>query len=385
MPDPTPARAGATWVIFAGGGTAGHLLPGLSVAQALVHGGHSADSIHFVGAVRGPESRLVPEAGFTVDVLPGRGIQRRLSAANIKAVLDLLRAVLGGVSIVRSRRPAVVVVLGGYASFACGLGAVLTRVPLVLMEQNKRAGAVNRLLRRFAAASAVSFEGTDLPRAEVTGNPLRPEIRSRAENPDPASAREALGLPADRTVIGVFAGSLGSRRINEAVAGLVERWADRSDVAIRHVVGARDHATYMAEVADRVDLAALATGDDALLYQPIEYEDQMHLLLDASDLAVTRSGGSVFELMAAGLPSVLVPLPIATRDHQMANALATAAGGGAVVVSDAELSTDRLERELNALLSDPAHLVEMADAMRRVALVDAAERVAALVERVARG
>ncbi len=366
-----------TWALVAGGGTAGHLLPGLSVARALVDRGHDAATIHFVGAARGPEQDLVPEAGFTVDVLPGRGIQRKLSVANVAAVIDLVRALVQGVGIVRRRRPAVVVVLGGYASFACGVGAVLCRIPLVLLEQNKRAGAVNRTLRRFATASAVSFEGTDLPHATVTGNPLRAEIRAMAEHPDPAAARAALGLPADRTVIGVFAGSLGSRRINDAVQGLVTRWAHRSDLAFRHVVGRNGFSDGSDGPSD--------LPVDGIAYQLVAYEDRMHLLLDASDLAVTRSGGSVFELMAAGLPAVLVPLPIATRDHQMANARAVEALGGAVVVPDAELDADRLERELGALLDDRGRLADMADAMRAGASVDAAERAAAVVEQAARG
>lgn len=370
-------EVGDTWAIVAGGGTAGHLLPGLAVAEALVAGGRDRSTIHFVGAARGPESELVPAAGFTVEVLPGRGIQRRLALANFGAVLDLLRAMWRGVRIVRRRRPAVVVVLGGYASFACGLGAVLTRTPLVLLEQNKRAGAVNRLLRRFATASAVSFEGTDLPRSTVTGNPLRPEIRAIAEAPDEAGARDALGLPVDRTVIGVFAGSLGSRRINEAVRGVVERWADRSDLAVRHVVGRRDHDTFVA--------SAPVPPPGGLLYQVVPYEDRMDLLLDASNLAVTRSGGSVFELMAAGLPSILVPLPIATRDHQRANAEAVVSTGGAVMILDADLDADRLEVELESLLADPERLAEMGGAMRRAAVVDAAERAAAVVEESARG
>ena len=366
-----------TWALIAGGGTAGHLLPGVAVARALVAAGHDPATIHFVGAERGPEAELVPAAGFTVDVLPGRGIQRKLTPANVGAIVDLLRALARGVSIVRRRRPAVVVVLGGYASFACGVGAVLARVPLVLLEQNKRAGAVNRALRRFATASAVSFEGTDLPHATVTGNPLRPEIRAMAEQPDPAAARTALGLPVDRTVIGVFSGSLGSRRINDAVRGLVERWADRGDLAVRHVVGRNGFSA-------GTD-GALALPEGGIAYQVVAYEDRMDLLLDASDVGVTRSGGSVFELMAAGLPAVLVPLPIATRDHQMANARAVEAIGGAVVVPDAELDVDRLERELGALLADRDRLATMRSAMRAGASVDAAERAAEVVERAARG
>ena len=121
------------------------------------------------------------------------------------------------------------------------------------------------------------------------------------------------------------------------------------------------------------------------MYQVLAYEDRVDLLLDASDVAVTRSGGTVFELMAAGVPAILVPLPIATRDHQMANAEAVAATGGAIVVPDAELDTDRLEQELATLLSDRARLATMADALRAAARVDAAEAVVAVVERVARG
>jgi UDP-N-acetylglucosamine--N-acetylmuramyl-(pentapeptide) pyrophosphoryl-undecaprenol N-acetylglucosamine transferase len=366
-----------TWVIVAGGGTAGHLLPGLAVARALVAAGHAPGEIHFVGAERGPEAKLGPEAGFTVEVLPGRGIQRSLAPANVAAVLDLFRALARGIAIVRRRRPSVVVTLGGYASFACGVGAVLTRTPLVLLEQNRKAGAVNRVLRRFATASAVSFEGTDLPRATVTGNPLRPEIRSVAEHPDPAAARTALDLPLDRTVIAVFAGSLGSRRINDAVRGVASRWVGRSDVAIRHVIGRNGFST--------PDAAAPVPPTGGLTYQVIDYEDRMHLLLDAADVAVTRAGGSVFELMATGVPAVLVPLPIATRDHQMANAEAVVATGGSVVVPDTELTTDRLEIELTALLADREALGRRSDAMRAAATLDAAEQVAAVVERVARG
>jgi len=366
-----------TFALLAGGGTAGHLLPGLAVAEALVAAGHDRREIHVVGAERGPESTLVPAAGFTVDVLPGRGIQRRLTPANVGAVIDLLRALWRGIGLVRRHRPAVVVVLGGYASFACGLGAVLLRRPLVLLEQNRKAGAVNRLLRRFATASAVSFPGTDLPRATVTGNPLRPEIRAVAEHPDPKAAREQLDLPQDRTVVAVFAGSLGSRRINTAVRGVVERWADRHDLAVRHVVGRRDHDEFVA------DLPTLP--DDGIAYQVVAYEDRMHLLLDAADLAVTRSGGSVFELMATGVPAVLVPLPIATRDHQTANARAVEATGGAVVIADADLDVDRLEAALAELLADPGALAARSVAMRAAATVDAAERAAEVVEAAARG
>jgi UDP-N-acetylglucosamine--N-acetylmuramyl-(pentapeptide) pyrophosphoryl-undecaprenol N-acetylglucosamine transferase len=366
-----------TWALVAGGGTAGHLLPGLAVAEALVARGHERSSIHFVGSDRGVEAELVPAAGFGLDELPGRGIQRKLTLGNVRAVLGLVRATFTGIGLVRRHRPSVVVVLGGHASFACGVGAVLARRPLVLLEQNVKAGAVNRVLRWFATASAVSFEGTDLPKATVTGNPLRPEIAAAATTTDRDGARAELDLPLDRIVIGVFSGSLGSKRINEAVRGLVVRWHDRGDIAVRHVVGRRDWSAY-------ADLAGAQPVPDRILYRPVEYEERMHLLLQAVDVTVTRAGGSVAELTALGIPAVLVPLPIATRDHQTANGLAVAASGGAVVIDDADLDVDRLAAELGAIVDDPARRAEMAAAMRSAARPDAADRVAELIESVAR-
>ena len=364
------------WAVIAGGGTAGHLLPGLVVAEALVEGGRERAAIHFVGSDRGVEARLVPEAGFSLDELPGRGIQRRLTFSNVGAALGIVRGVGQAFAILRRRRPAVVVALGGHASVACALAAVVLRIPVVVLEQNVRAGAANRLIGRFARAAAVSFEGTDLPRATVTGNPLRPEIRSLDRGRGRVAARRRLGLPVDATVVAVFSGSLGSRRINDAVRGAVGHWAHRGDLAIRHVVGSRDFDEYV-----RTAPHPPAGG---LVYQVVRYEEHMDLLLAAADLAVTRAGGGVAELATSKLPAVLVPLPIATRDHQTANARALEAVGAAIVVADADLTPQRLIDEVEGLLDDRARLATMAAAMEAAARPDAAERVAELVEANAR-
>ncbi|MEI2699304.1 MAG: glycosyltransferase [Microthrixaceae bacterium] len=199
-----------TWAVIAGGGTAGHLLPGLAVSRELVERGHSRDEIHFVGASRGIEAELVPAAGFGITLLPGRGVQRKLTMANIGAVVGLVRAMFQAVVLVRRRRPKVVLTLGGFASAAVAIAAVLWRIPLVVAEQNARAGAANRLVARFARASAVPFPETDLPNAIVTGNPVRDEMLEAARTFDRAAARRELGLPLDRTVVVVFAGSLGA-------------------------------------------------------------------------------------------------------------------------------------------------------------------------------
>lgn len=366
-----------TWAIVAGGGTAGHVLPGLALARALVERGHPAESVHFVGSARGLEARLVPEAGFRVTLLPGRGIRRRLTLDNLGAVWGLLRALVHGVALVRRERPAVVVVLGGYASIACALGAVLWRVPLVVTEQNARAGAANRVAGRFARACAVPFAETDLPHKVVTGNPVRAEVLAVDRVRDRAAARRDLGLPADRTLVAVVTGSLGARRVNDAVRAVLPRWADRHDLAIRHVLGRRDH--------DRGAAALVGLDGDGLCYQAVAYEDHMDRVLAAADLLVARSGGTtVAELAEVGLASLLVPFPEAPRDHQTANAGPLVRAGAAIMVPDAELDAERLAAEIEPLLDDPGRLAAMGAAARTLAHPDAADRVADLVEEHAR-
>jgi undecaprenyldiphospho-muramoylpentapeptide beta-N-acetylglucosaminyltransferase len=363
-----------TWALIAGGGTAGHVVPGLAVARELVARGHAPSSLHFVGASRGIESQLVPDAGFDITLLPGRGVQRRLTWDNVGAVLGLVRAAFQAIGLVRRRRPAVVLALGGFASAAVAVAAVLWRVPLVVADQNARAGAANRLVARFAVASAVPFDETDLPRSVVTGNPVRPEILEVARHPDRDSARRELGLPTDRTVIVAFAGSLGARRLNQAVVGAVQEWSERSDLAIHHVVGARDWDDRPSIDAGRLD------------YHPVRYESRMELALAAADLVVCRSGGTtVAELSVIGVPSILVPLPIATRDHQTANAGPLVRAGAAVLVPDAELDAERLVAEVDAILAGGSeHLRQMSDAARSLGRPDAAVAVADLIERAAR-
>jgi UDP-N-acetylglucosamine--N-acetylmuramyl-(pentapeptide) pyrophosphoryl-undecaprenol N-acetylglucosamine transferase len=366
-----------TWAIIAGGGTAGHVVPGLAVAHALVARGHTPESIHWVGGRRWSEGEVVGAAGFEATLLPGRGIQRRLTADNIGAVWGLTQAGAQALSLVRARRPAVVLAMGGYASVTCALAAATLRVPLVVAEQNAVPGASNRMVGRFAKACAVPFPGTPLPRAVVTGNPVRSEILAVDRSPaGRAAARVALGLPEGRTVVAVFGGSLGALRLNNAVLGAFETWGGRDDLAVRHVVGERDWS--------------LVTGDarqlDGLFWQPVRYDDQRELSLAAADLAVSRAGGNtVAELAAVGLPSILVPLPGAPGDHQTANARNLADAGAAVLVPDGEMNAGRLVREVEGLLGDPGRLAAMAEAAGRVGRRDAADAVAELVEQCARG
>lgn len=369
--------AGHVFALVAGGGTAGHVLPGLAIAEALVRSGHSPDSIAFVGSRRGVEARLVPEAGYELTLLPGRGIQRRFSTANVGAAAGLVAAGVLALRLVARARPKVVIALGGYASVPCALAAVLLRVPIVVAEQNSRPGAANRLVARFARAAAVSFPATPLPRPILTGNPVRAAVLAERDA-DRDEIRGELGIDPGRQLLIVFGGSLGALHVNRAVFAALPAWAHRNDLALRHVVGERDWSLVASEVAP--------LPDGGLQYQALRYDDALARSLRAADLVVCRAGsGTLFELAALGVPAVVVPSPAVTADHQSANAAHLEQVGAAVVIADADLTGERLVAEVDALLGDDEHRAAMAAAIAAFARPDAADRVAALVEEHAGG
>jgi len=375
-----PAASGTArpWAVMAGGGTAGHVTPALAIAGALVDAGHDPRGIHFVGSRRGMERRLVPAAGFPVTLLPGRGLVRRAEWTNLAAAAGLLGATAMAIVLFGRWRPAVVVSVGGYAAAPAVAAAAVWRVPVVLAEANAVPGAVNRLAGRFAAAAAVAFPGTPLPHAVVTGNPIRAAMAAVVRSAEARSeARAALGYPEGVRLVVVAGGSLGAGRLNEAVLGLVARWADRDDLAVHHVVGERN--------ADDAARRSPQLPPGGLIYRQVGFEQRMDLVYAAADVAVQRAGANtVAELAAAGVPSVLVPLPRSPGAHQERNAAALAAAGGAVVVDDAALDAESLASALEGLLADPGHLEAMGAAARGLASPDAAARVAALVEAHAR-
>ena len=369
--------AGGTWAVIAGGGTAGHVLPGISIGREIVGRGAPRHAVHFVGSARGVETRLVVEAGFGLTTLPGRGLQRKLALSNVAAATGLAQALVQALFVLRRHRPAVVIGLGGYASAACGAAAAMLRVPLVITEQNAVPGLANRLLSRFAAGAATAFESTDLPQATWTGNPVRAEVLEADRSAGRAAARAALGVDDHCRLVAAFGGSLGARTINDAVAGALDLWRDRSDLHVRHIAGRRDY--------EELSRRASAGPECALAYDLVAYENDMAAVYAAADLIVSRAGATtVAELAAVGVPAVLVPLPGAPGDHQTANAGRLVAAGGAIMVRDDEANSSRMVAEIDALLEDPGRLDTMAGAARSLARPDAARAVVDLVESCAR-
>ena len=367
------------FVVVTGGGTGGHVYPALAVAEELVRRGRPAGAVRFLGSARGMEAEMVPAAGYPIDLLPGRGFLRRVSWAalrqNARTALETVSALVRAIRILRRSRPAVVLGVGGYAAAPGVVAARILRIPVVVHEQNAAPGVVNRLAVALGAQAAVSIPGTRLRGAVCTGNPVRAAIATLGLGGSDGPAGSAGADGGFR--VGVFGGSLGAGRINDAVLDLAARWAGRHDVAIRHVTGRRDYQRCM-ERAPQPPVGSL-------VYERTAYEDDMPGLYRWADVVITRAGAvTVAELAVAGEPALLVPLPGAPGDHQTANARALADAGAAVLVPDAECTAERLARELDALGADPVRRSAMGAAARRLARPDAAARVADLVEEAAR-
>jgi UDP-N-acetylglucosamine:LPS N-acetylglucosamine transferase len=321
------------------------------------------------------EARLVPEAGFALRLLPGRGFVRRVSFSNVGAALGLAAAFAAALMIIVRSRPAVVVMVGGYAGVASSLAALLCRVPVVVVNVDSSAGKANRLVGRFATLSAVASAESGLRRAVVTGPPVRDDVLAADRSAEGReAARAKLGIDLTRRVLAVVGGSLGARRLNDAALELRAALSSRSDLLLYHVAGARNEP----ELRARVAAAPLADG--GLEYRLVAYEASLPSLFAAADLVIARAGAmTVAELAVIGVPSVLVPLPGAPGDHQSVNARSLEALGAAVVLPDGEAYGDRLVSLVCELLDDVSRLDEMGRAAKLVARPAAAAEIATLV------
>lgn len=355
-------------VLIAAGGTAGHVFPALAVAERLTE--EPGVQVTFVGTAGGQEARLVPGAGFPFTTVDARPLPRRPSPAALVALAAAARAVSASRALVREAD--VVVGMGGYVSLPVGLAARSLGRPLVLHEQNAVPGLANRVLARRATAVCLSFEeaAAKLPRGArsvLTGDPVRTRVLAVARERErlAAEAWTALGLdPALRTVL-IVGGSQGARRLNEAAASAASELARAEDVQVLLLCGPAHERAVAAAMGDRPRVRVVG------------FLERMELAYAAADLAVARAGASTCaELAVCGIPAVLVPYPYATARHQEANARALARAGGAVVLSDADLSGTRLVRVVRDLLGDPERMRAMSAAMRAWARPDAADAVA---------
>lgn len=369
------AASGGTFAVITGGGTSGHVLPALAIADALVNAGHQRDSIHYVGGQHGAEVALLAPTGYPATFLDVVGLQRGLSRRNLAFAPKLFRSVRAAKRLLRELQPAVVVNVGGYASFPATFAAQRAKVPYVVVSWDHQPGLVSRLMARRAAACAVASEGSDLPNAQVTGAPVRSDMIGLDRAASRAGARQQLGLPADRFVVAVACGSLGAGAVNAVLTEVVDRLAQRRDLAIYHVVGER----FLAQAAAPRD------GASGILYRVTGYETQMASLYAAADLMITRAGaGTLAEIATVGAPAIVVPWPGAAGNHQLANAQLLSGQGAAVLIEQDALTPDRLIAELERLRTDPIALAALATNANAAGALHRSGKLVALVESVAR-
>jgi UDP-N-acetylglucosamine--N-acetylmuramyl-(pentapeptide) pyrophosphoryl-undecaprenol N-acetylglucosamine transferase len=344
-------------IVIAAGGTAGHVVPAIAVADALRAEGAE---VSFVGGQRA-EAELVPAAGYPLDPIRVEGISRTNPLVALRAGAKAGFALHRALRILRERGADAVLGGGGYVAGPVGLAAVLRRVPLVLTEADSHLGLSNRLLAPRARRVCLAFPiaGREGGRYLVTGRPVPPRVAERGP------ARAALGIGADELCVLIFGGSLGARSINQAA---IAAFAD-APYRVLHVAGRRDFGELRAPRPD---------------YILRDYVIPFGEALAVADLVVARAGGSIFEVAQYGLPALLVPYPHATADHQNANARWMQQGGAALVIADAELTPERLRAEVDALLLDPERLAAMAAAAARLARPEAARDVASVVLAAAR-
>ena len=320
--------------------------------------------VSFLGTRERIEVDLVPSAGYELDFLKARGIDRGSPLRAAVAAAEAAGAVGTALRVLWRRRPDVVVGGGGFVAGPAGLAAVLAGIPLILTEADSHLGLTNRLLARRARRVCLAFPiaGREGERYPVTGRPVPRAVLGA----DRAGARARFGIAAGARCLLVIGGSQGARSINEcAIAALAERGGRDFDIV--HVAGRRDFD----ELEQR-----LAAAPHNERYTLLAYESDLGDCLAACDLVLGRSGGSIFELTAAGRPAVLVPYPHAAAGHQESNAAWMAEAGAAIVIRDEELGADRLVEEVDGLIHDDERLAAMAAASAGLAKPDAARRIA---------
>jgi UDP-N-acetylglucosamine--N-acetylmuramyl-(pentapeptide) pyrophosphoryl-undecaprenol N-acetylglucosamine transferase len=342
-------------VLIAAGGTAGHVVPALAVAAELKARGAQ---VTFAGTAERIEARMVPAAGYPLHAYRVAGLPRRPSLGLARGLGLAAVAPVACIRILRRVRPDVVFGGGGYVAGPILAAAAALRIPAALMEVDAHLGLANRLAAPLVRRVFLSFpiDGLDTPHYQITGRPVPRSVLDATSE----QGRREFDLPPDRPMVLVFGGSLGATTLNRAATAA---WAaDDPGFTVVHITGEREFG--------------LSASRAAPHYRVLPYTASLGPLLAAADLVVSRAGGSVFEIAAAGRPAILVPSPNVTADHQSQNAAYIADGGAAIVIADADLTAVGLSSQVDALLAAPDRLAGMAEAARRLARPDASERIA---------
>jgi UDP-N-acetylglucosamine--N-acetylmuramyl-(pentapeptide) pyrophosphoryl-undecaprenol N-acetylglucosamine transferase len=360
------APAPTTYAVITGGATSGHVVPALAIIELLVEAGHSRETLVYVGSDRGVETTLVPQTGIACVFLGVDGLQRGLSLAKIKRNLRMLptmmRATQLATQVLVQHRPRVVVSVGGYVSAPICRAARHLKIPVVTCSYDSKPGIATKMQARYASAVAVAQMPSTLRGAQLTGAPVRAELRSLDRSASRGASRTRLGFSADAKLVVVMGGSLGSAVLNSATVSLVAHMESLSslNVSILHIAGSR----YM---EDQQLASEIKRSDGSIMYQRIAYSSDMDDVYAAADLVVARAGAStVAEIATVGIASILIPWKDAAENHQLTNAKILSDQGGAVLLEESRLNDEVFQRQIIELLTDDAKRMQISDVARKL-------------------
>ena len=350
--------------LLAGGGTAGHVNPLLTVAAALIRRS-SSDKVIALGTREGLESRLVPAAGIELLIIQKLPFPRRPGIWALVFPFKFFSAVSTIRRYIREHSINIVVGFGGYVSAPAYVAARREKIPLVIHEANALPGIANKVGNRFASAAGKTFRSANMANTEFVGMPLRSSIVALAAKKDAAAARKQFGLRPDQFTLLVTGGSLGARSINQTIESSRPLLA-AAGIQVLHIVGGSSELEEVSEAQ----------------YARVRYLDQMELALAASDFAVSRAGAAtVSEFSAIGLPALYIPYPVGNGEQKF-NLQDVLAAGGAVTISDSEFTPEYVRSTLIPMLSDSKTLAQMSESAKQAGVLDGTERFVALIDEV---
>jgi UDP-N-acetylglucosamine--N-acetylmuramyl-(pentapeptide) pyrophosphoryl-undecaprenol N-acetylglucosamine transferase len=374
--------ASSTFAVITGGGTSGHVVPALAIAELLVDTGHSLSSLHYVGSTRGAEVSMIPPLGLAHTFLTVDGLQRGFSLSKVKRnvlmVPTMMRALASAKSLLKQLKPQVVISVGGYASIPTCRAARSLGIPVVTCSYDRRPGLATKLQSRYAAVTAVAYVPSKLRNAVETGAPVRRNLRAADVQTLRNGARESLGISANARVVVVMGGSLGSAVLNSATEHLVQSLRSTEHTCVIHIAGER--------FMDAVKLpVTMHHNNGTLAYSRIAYSHDMVTLYSAADVVVCRAGAStIAEVSTVGVCAVVVPWKDAAENHQLVNAQWLTDRGGAVILEESNLTDHEFSLLVTELLRDDDRRAAIASRARELGAVHRQSSIASVIEGVAK-
>lgn len=361
-------------VIFAGGGTGGHINPAISIADYVKAREDEFEAV-FVGTERGLEKKLVPNAGYDIRYIDVEGFDRKNMLKNVKIGAKLFKAVNDCKKLIKDFKPDCIVLTGGYVSGPVAMAAGALKVPALIHEQNVFPGLTVRGAEKYVAYTAVSFDETvnemkNKSKCVVTGNPVREEIL----NADYKTSRTKLGIK--RPFVLIFGGSLGAERINNTVVDMLPQLIKEDKIDLMFGTGDRNHEKIMKSIEEK----GIKLNKHIKI---VPYINDMPKYMAAADLVVSRSGAiTVSELAALQKPSILIPSPNVVRNHQEQNAREFEKNGAAAVITEKELTSELLLSTINEMVFDKQGMKKMSDALKAIAKTDALDKIYDLMQKM---